>query len=1047
MDELTSKLIALSIAAQSLWAKSDYGEGRCWLPLFMHMSDTRGIILKLWDEWLPAGTRTIISTPPENNRALARKLVGFMGAIHDIGKATPIFQAGTYRSGFEVEEADLSRKPRSAGLPIGEELMKLTRPTHSIAGVVVLERYFKEKCEWSERSDLPAIRALSSIVGAHHGRMPATGDISDAVDHKTRVGWSKEQKDVWWPVQCELIRCMLELAELDEEDLAYLRSHPLPVQATSVLSGLVIMADWIASNQEFFPLISAHSPVPEQFIRIHEESGILQLSGLDDRIDQAWEKLEIPPAWQGDDNIQQVSLDTFALRFGLPDGATPRPVQRTAIEAALAADEPGMLIIEAPMGEGKTEAALAAAEILAARSGRGGVCVALPTMATTDAMFGRVHRWIENIQRQHPQQVQSFYLAHGKAGLNDEFRGLARIGNSSEKFIGSIAVDLDDKTNSNTMAPEGVAVADWFTGRKKGMLANFVVCTVDQVLMGALQMRHLALRHIALANKVVIIDECHAYDVYMRAYLERALEWLGSWRVPVVLLSATLPTSQRTAMLEAYRKGVAVASRQKPRRNPLKRKSRWSVAGAADKKGITASLADSTPQPKAAQSEVARLDAYPLITYTTSKEKEDVSRAPDPSSRQTRVTLSLVGDSLDELENLLRNALHAGGCAGVICTTVRRAQETVQALRNCFPDFEVKLTHSAFMDLDRMENERELREALGPQATRENGKRPRSLIVVGTQVLEQSLDIDFDVLVTDIAPVDLLLQRLGRLHRHTRSKDDRPEPVSQAHCYVRGIEEVNATGPSFARGVARVYQSAFLIETLAVTGLVEEGISREVVLPRDIAPLVQRAYDPRSEVEEVLPATWKSMYDAAQEQREKENEKKRERAKACLLQSVRQALLSESGLQDLFVREVSDKDEKRGIQAVRDTQETIEVLLAHQAEDERLYLPPWIGDETLGILAGAQIPTEYEPPVGLARLFSRCSVRLPLAMCDPERLEKLIAELEKGCERVVGAWQSSSWLGGQLVIPMDLSQESELTANVFGWQLSYTRGNGLSASS
>ena len=101
----------------------------------------------------------------------------------------------------------------------------------------------------------------------------------------------------------------------------------------------------------------------------------------------------------------------------------------------------------------------------------------------------------------------------------------------------------------------GVVISDWMCGKKRGMLSSFVVCTIDQVLMGALQMKHLALRQLALANKVVIIDECHAYDMYMRQYLDVVLEWLGSWHVPVILLSATLPAKQKEEMAGRYLAG------------------------------------------------------------------------------------------------------------------------------------------------------------------------------------------------------------------------------------------------------------------------------------------------------------------------------------------------------------------------------------------------------------------------------------------------------------------------------------------------------------
>lgn len=130
----------------------------------------------------------------------------------------------------------------------------------------------------------------------------------------------------------------------------------------------------------------------------------------------------------------------------------------------------------------------------------------------------------------------------------------------------------------------------------------------------------------------------------------------------------------------------------------------------------------------------------------------------------------------------------------------------------------VSLDHSRFMDLDRMENEKELRSRLGRDATRENGRRPELSIVVGTQVLEQSLDIDFDVLVTDVAPIDLLMQRLGRMHRHQRGKGEssRPEKLRSAECFIRGIEEWKEDLPSISKSIAFVYQEAPILESLAV---------------------------------------------------------------------------------------------------------------------------------------------------------------------------------------------------------------------------------------
>ena len=219
------------------------------------------------------------------------------------------------------------------------------------------------------------------------------------------------------------------------------------------------------------------------------------------------------------------------MRFGF----APNAVQRAVLEAVDTAAEPGILILEAQMGVGKTEAALAAAEIMANRFGLGGVFFGLPTQATANGIFPRLLGWADTQSEETlPQAIK---LAHGMAELNESYLRLQGRG-----------VQLEEDAQEEHQ----VQVHQWFRGNKQALLANFVIGTVDQLLLAALAQKHVMLRHLGLAGKVVIIDECHAYDTYMNCYLDRALEWLGWYKVPVILLSATLPARRRTELVEAY---------------------------------------------------------------------------------------------------------------------------------------------------------------------------------------------------------------------------------------------------------------------------------------------------------------------------------------------------------------------------------------------------------------------------------------------------------------------------------------------------------------
>lgn len=1024
----------LSRQARSLWAKSDYGFGEEWLPLVVHMRDSYDVITRLWCTWMPSGVKAMLARECGTTEEGLCELVGFLGAVHDIGKAAPVFQISS-RGRFDSEEGDLSWKPERAGLDISPWLIAERGVRHTVAGEVILEDYLANTCGWSSEK----ARALASIVGAHHGQPPVLGKIVHARDLSPALGWDEPHADSWRAVQRELIEYAQSLSGFDPSGAAERCAGPIPANAESVVTGLVIMADWIASNQSCYPLL----PIIPSEQESDDEDG--SHDWYERRAQNAWDDIDIRSCW----NAESVESTTysFADRFGLPATASPRPVQEAAMQIALEMNSPGLMIIEAPMGEGKTEAALAVAEIFGYRCSRGGVCVALPTMATTDAMFSRVHAWIERLPHE-GDNPESMFLAHGKAGFNEEYQGLIRASRQAKYSAIDQDSSLDRDRSRSSVASSSIAeVSDWMQGRKKGMLANFVVCTVDQVLMGALNMKHLFLRHLALVNKVVIIDECHAYDMYMQQYLNRVLEWLGSWDTPVVLLSATLPASQRDQFVASYLKGRNALSRDSERGTSEQYGEGLSYLELVRRRRMERLAVPSGSEKDRVQ--MPRVEGYPLITYTSGSEK--LSQAIEPSSRSVEIELSIMSDDETELVQALKHLLAEGGCAGVVCDTVKRAQRAFAALSEVFGTGEVLLTHSRFTDIDRMENEQRLRKLLGPQSNVHKGGRPKRLIVVGTQVIEQSLDIDFDVLVSDVAPIDLLLQRIGRLHRHRRGdgESDRPSSVRKARCFVRGVLSVNGSEVQFDRGIESVYERAALMESLAVAGLVESDGAVRLGLPADIERLVQDAYGPNAA--SFMPQGWSEQYSEAADRRRRHWEEKQHRADACLLKSIDDLVENDKSLVGLFEDGVDTVgsamrgcDDDRGPRAVRDTQETVEVLLACE-RDDGLHLLPWIGDEEHSVEKGAWIPTGFEPDGRVAKVLSRCAVRLPLEMSPGGDIDSLLDALEEMSGPYVGAWQDSRWLSGSLIIPLRERAEQMFQAEVLGWEVSYSRQDGLSA--
>ncbi|MFC0530332.1 CRISPR-associated helicase Cas3' [Phytohabitans kaempferiae] len=929
----------LGDGARSVWGKTDRrGTSPVgWLPLWRHLADTADVAGQLWDHWLGQTVRRRVADELPGGEADARTLAVWIAGVHDIGKATPAFAYQAFA---------LAERMRDHGLGFQRDLIRADRKyaPHATAGHLLLANWLHQQ-DWSDA------HPFAVIVGGHHGVPPTDEGLRDAQVRPHLLG-----DPTWQQVQEELLTWMTERSGAGER-LTEWSTVPLSQPVQAALTGLVIVADWIASNEDFFPYI---------------------LDSTDeDRLRSGWDELDLPVPWRPATPPLSVD-DLFGARFALPAGAAPRPVQRTVAELAATMPVPGMMIVEAAMGEGKTEAALAAVEIVARRTGASGCYLALPTRATSDAMFNRMLSWLRRLpDLDVGRGARDVRLAHGKAALNPDYDRLR-----GKLLPSGIAEDAGGAD---------IGVHKWLAGPKRTLLSSFVVGTIDQLLFAALRSKHLVLRHLGLAGKVVVIDEAHAYDVYMGRFLDRALEWLGAYGVPVIVLSATLPAHRRAELMKAYDDGrlgppppLTWRDRGKPRIDPY------------------AAL---------------RTDLrYPLVTVSTADRGATATTCAD-SGRGIEVTLRRLADDLPALAEVLREQLADGGCALVVRNTVTRVQETAAALRVMLgPDTPVSVAHSRFMALDRAAKDRWLRDTFGPPGA---GNRPQRHVVVASQVAEQSLDIDFDLLVTDLAPVDLVLQRIGRLHRHPR--DDRPARLATPTCWITGADWTTEP-PQPVTGSRRVYQLATLLRSAAVLLPHLDGVPLR--LPSDIALITQTAYGDTA----VGPPSWQAtMVEAEAKQRDEIT------TKELKADGFRLAGVGEPGtpLIGWLSGGVGNADDRVAQGHVRDTDtESLEVLLLVRTQ-EGLALPAWIDG------GGGPVPTSSLPRRPLPRMIARCTLPLPRAMTAADVIDEVIAELERRTD--LSAWQDSPWLAGELVLDID----PDGSATVAGFDLHYDPDEGL----
>ena len=634
----------------------------------------------------------------DNMKQILTESAPFFASIHDVGKISPDFQRMIYTSWL----GNVKDFPQ---LQSANE-NRAKRKDVSFHGKI---------SQVSVESSFPEQKMLAIIEGMHHGFKP---NFSPVAENSDIYGG-----DNWTSLRHKLIENL-------KRSFPYSGSNNLNEwNQACVIGGFITVADWLASGGYFGNIQQNHSYSKDDLKKIAHKAvhnaGFIPLS------------------------IKQ------GLQFKDIFGFTPRKIQSDLFESV---SFPGVYVLEAPMGLGKTEAALYAAYKMLEKGLASGIYFGLPTQLTSNKIYERVESFLSKIVGE--ESSYCLKLLHSSAWLEeDSFGEDAKVGKS------------------------------WFDSKKRRILAPFAVGTIDQALMAAMNVKHSMVRAFGLAGKVVILDEVHSYDSYTGTIMNALVDELKHIGCTVIILSATLTSSQKKKILDL----------------PF---------------------------------EQVLNESYPLISSQTDKFFSEISSLGE-SNRNVSIKISK--DDKMAFDVALEKAEN-GEQVLWIENTVAEAQDAYKKLaaKSAEMGLECGLIHSRFIKKQRSEIENKWVSLYG-----KNGYSNRSAcgrILVGTQVLEQSIDIDADYLITRICPMDMLLQRIGRLWRHRENDKIRP---SSAKCETLVlspvIEDVIKSDKIF--GVTGVVYSPYVLSrTLEILKSVEA-----INLPNDIRGLLERVYQERQE--------------------------------------------------------------------------------------------------------------------------------------------------------------------------------------------------------
>lgn len=675
------------------WAKTDREnpDSALWRPFAWHVAAVVACAERLCI--LQPLKLHRIATMMNTTKEEALKVVVVAAALHDLGKLHCLFQVKNldgFQRTYGTDPTPYTAPPRGQQRPDDRRVADNPGWFHGTDGDAAFEKLYP----WN-----PDVQRASHYGSIHHGTAPERArskNIHSWVHQAQKGGWPEFKQDVL--AMQDFVRDVLQF---HGADLSFPKFPKFHVEVGQIIAGIVSVADWLGSNEKLFPCLAT------------------------------WDVHDYATAASNPDLLQAAREHLSVAFEGLrPSSADILDKNPSALQAGIARYIGAMLsIIEAPTGDGKTEASECLSRALVNAGHVDKIVFCLQTQATSTSMHVRLRKSIARVYNIPESRVN---LHHGDS------RGRLRALHCNVK---------EDEVDSAHFGWK------WFTSGKRALLAPAAVVTIDQILMMALKgHRHAFVRQMALSTAHVIIDEVHDLDTYMEGVLAHTLDILASSGCRVTLLSATLTDRSRQALLNAYMRGL--------------KKDKNAVAPPAPKNPeatrVTAIYADGWVDGEGFPSRRKDRDVRVQV-WKHRWESRDGFKRPHRD------------DVLTVLQSLVQT-VRDGGCAGWIRNTVWDVQEVVGLVDGLIQQGDLSRDQVVFLHASLCPEERSggsgdggkegvLRDVLGP-----DGARRRPILVIGTSLLGVSLDIDFDRLVVDLNTMDNIMQAGGRLHRHERTR-------------------------------------------------------------------------------------------------------------------------------------------------------------------------------------------------------------------------------------------------------------------------------------